>query len=206
MQESRCTLRGVYCGKFAENEHKNRVALCAEFIAENLRKMNTRIALHFMQKFIAENERKNRVALYAEVYRRKFAENEHKNRVALCAEFIAENLRKMNARIALHFMQKFIAENEHKNCVALYAEVYRGKFAENERKNRVALCAKSGEIENAVLAGCGAGGEDEAVGGEKIENRARQNAANESGEMIAHKKSDVQCQQRINAPINAKSR
>ena len=120
------------------------------------------------------------------VYCRKFAENEHKNHVALYAKFIAGNLRKMNARIVLRFMQKFIAENE---C-----------------KNRVALCAKIGEIGNAVLAGCGAGGEDEAVGGEKIENCARQNAANESGEMIAHKKSDVQCQQRINAPINAKSR
>ena len=115
----------------------------------------------------------------------------------------------MNARIALHFMQKFIAENEHKNCVALYAEF----IAENLRKMnaRIALrfarnAAKIGKCENAVLAGRGAGGEDEAVGGEKIENCARQNAANESGEMIAHKKSDVQCQQRINAPINAKSR
>ena len=78
--------------------------------------------------------------------------------------------------------------------------VYCGKFAENLRKMnaRIALrfarnAAKIGKCENAVLAGCGAGGEDEAVGGEKIENRARQNAANESGEMIAHKKSDVQC-------------
>ena len=108
-------------------------------------------------------------------------------------KFIAENFRKINTRIALHFMQKFIAENFRKMNARIAL-----RFARN--------AAKIGKCENAVLAGCGAGGEDEAVGGEKIENRARQNAANESGEMIAHKKSDVQCKQRINAPINAKSR